>query len=376
MTRRMSGLLDWLRWISAILVVISHTADLMVARFANTPAPLKSAAVYVWILTAGFGHQAVTVFYVLSGLLVGGPLFRIVQREGAIPWKKYFVDRIIRIHLVLIPALLACFIFDRISYRIEPGWVAEFIYGHSGWRIFFGNLLSLQNFYVPFFGSDGPIGTLAIEMWFYICFPLLLAPLCSQYSIRTRTLLVLLAVGIIAALGYAQPAFLYGFVIWGIGVAARLWSKPLFNSPRAPTVLFVLSLVIIRVTMRREMAQHLSELFIADLLLATTLFLLLSTLNHLPEAKHSLFFWSGHKQLASLSYSLYATHTPLLFLLTGLCKVNFGFGIHDLVVRPAQWLIVLSTILTCVAFAFLFSQLTERHTAPLRRWVLANMGSS
>jgi peptidoglycan/LPS O-acetylase OafA/YrhL len=376
MTRRMSGTLDCMRWISAILVVVSHTADLMLAHFAQTPVLFRSGLVYAWSFSSGFGHQAVTVFYVLSGFLVGGPLVRVVHDEGAIPWKRYSVDRIVRIYLVLIPALCFCFVVDRLSYKMMPDWVGEFIQYHSGWSIFAGNLLNLQNFYLPFFGSDGPIGTLAIEMWFYITFPLLLASRCFRYAFQTRILLVSVGITVIAALSLAQPAFLCGFAIWGFGVAARLWKRPIFTSPYLPTLCFVLSVLTVRVAMRRELSEHLWKLFISDLFLASTISILLVTINHLPDTRRSFFFWKGHKRIAGFSYSLYATHMPLLFLLTSASKITFGFGIQDYIVQISQWALVLLAISICISFASLFSMATERHTASLREWVLSNLGSS
>ena len=93
MTRRVSGILDCLRWVSALAVVVAHTANLMVARLVATPVQFRSPALYLWTFSAGFGHQAVTTFFVLSGFLVGAPLVRIVQRDGQIPWKKYLVEQ-------------------------------------------------------------------------------------------------------------------------------------------------------------------------------------------------------------------------------------------------------------------------------------------
>ena len=142
MTRRMSAILDCLRWVSAMTVLIDHTSNLMLTRLINTPAPFRSAALYLWVFSAGFGHQAVTVFFVLSGFLVGGPLVGQVKQNGQIPWKKYFVDRMVRIQLVLIPALAASYLFDRITFHVNPEWVREFVQDHTSWQIFLGNVMS------------------------------------------------------------------------------------------------------------------------------------------------------------------------------------------------------------------------------------------
>ncbi len=372
----MSGILDCLRWLSAFFVLVDHTSNLMVARFAATPTPLRTAGVYAWTVSAGFGHMAVTVFYVLSGFLVGGPLLKLVRSDGAIPWKKYFVDRLVRVYLVLIPALLFCGLFDRVTWHVRPEWVNEFIQYHSSWLIFLGNLANLQNFFVTFYGSNGPIGTLAIEMWFYISFPLFLAMFCSRYSMRTRVLLGLGGVLLNLALGSAQPAYLLGFIIWGFGVSARVWVKPLFRHPAIPTVLLLAVLLGIRGFLRRDMSANLGIQFITDLILASALHLLLVTSRFLPEASRSFFYWPLHKRMASFSYSLYATHMPLLFLLSALCKAATGFGTEDRITHPSEWFLVLMVMLGCLIFAWVFSLFTERHTASVRRWALRSVGAS
>jgi len=375
LTRRMSGILDCLRWVSALAVVVAHTANLMVARLAATPVPFRSPALYFWTFSAGFGHQAVTTFFVLSGFLVGAPLVRIVQRDGQIPWKKYLVDRFVRIQLVLIPALIFTAFFDQITFRIRPEWVREFIEYHSGAGIFFGNLLSLQNFFVVFFGSNGPIGTLAMEMWYYLSFPLLLAAFCRNYSYRKRFVFVFVAIAINVALGVAQPPYLLGFIIWGAGVSARLWKGVFFARPLIPTCLFLMSSLCIRLVMRREMSMQVWELFLSDIVLAIPLHMMLVSFLHRPEAERPSIFWGFQKRMAGFSYSLYAIHMPLLFLLTASSRYYLGFGVEDIVQRSSQWLLVFAAVASTVAFAYLFSTITERHTNSIRKWVFRSVGS-
>jgi peptidoglycan/LPS O-acetylase OafA/YrhL len=365
----MSGILDCLRWVSAVAVLVCHTANLMVARFAATPTPFRSAALYLWTFSAGFGHQAVTTFFVLSGFLVGGPLVAIVQRDGQIPWKKYLVDRLVRIQLVLIPALILTYLFDRITFMIRPEWVRQFIQFHSGWEIFFGNLLSLQNFFIVFFGSDGPIGTLAMEMWYYLSFPLLLAAFCRNYSFRKRFGFVIVAIVINVALGWAQPPYLLGFLIWGAGVSARLWKGAFIARPLIATSFFLMASLCIRLVMRREMSMIVWELFLSDLVLAVPLHMMLVSFLHSPEAEKPSMFWGFHKRMAGFSYSLYAIHMPFLFLLTGASSYFFGFGVEDIVQHSSQWALVFAVILSCLVVAYVFSLLTEHHTNSVRKWV-------
>ena len=53
----------------------------------------------------GFGHQAVMVFFVLSGFLVGGTVVSRVD-AGQWSWIDYAITRMTRLWIVLLPALL------------------------------------------------------------------------------------------------------------------------------------------------------------------------------------------------------------------------------------------------------------------------------
>jgi peptidoglycan/LPS O-acetylase OafA/YrhL len=376
MSRELSGLLDCLRWLSAVLVVVTHTANLMVARWADTPVALRSPIQLLWTFLGGFGHQSVMTFYVLSGFLVGGPLIAEVRRCGSAPWFKYSIDRLVRIYLVLIPALAACFVLDHIGFRFAPEIMGEFVHGHTSWFIFLGNLANLQNFFVVFFGSNGPIGTLAMEMWFYISLPLFLFAWCTAYGRIARISFSLLGLAITIVLVHAQPAYLPGLVIWLIGAHARLSEHPRFRRLGPPAVLLVITLIAIRATMRRSMSSTLWVETIADLVLALVLHLLLVTARHTPDRQRGMLFSPVHKWMASFSYSLYATHMPLLFLLTILSRHWFGFGVVDVVTHSWQWLLVVAVVLLTCGFAFLFSRLTEAKTSALRRWIFARLGEN
>ncbi len=294
---------------------------------------------------------------------------------GRYPGKSTWFDRLVRIQLVLIPALSFTYIFDRITFLVRPELVGEYTRYHSGWGIFLGNLLSLQNFFVVFFGSNGPIGTLAMEMWYYLSFPLLLAAFCRNYSYRKRFAFVFVAIAINVALGVAQPPYLLGFIIWGAGVSARLWKGAFFARPLIPACLFLMSSLCIRLVMRREMSMQMWELFLSDIVLAVPLHMMLVSLLHRPEAERPSIFWSFHKRMAGFSYSLYAIHMPLLFLLTAMSRYFLGFGAEDIVQLSSQWLLVFAAIATTLAFAYFFSMITERHTNSVRKWVYRTVSS-
>ena len=81
----------------------------------------------------GLGHQAVMVFFVLSGFLVGGHVYTAVA-EGRWSWPDYLIKRLTRLWIVLLPALVLTAIWDRIGITVTDssmyfGYLAD--YYHS-----------------------------------------------------------------------------------------------------------------------------------------------------------------------------------------------------------------------------------------------------
>ena len=108
----LSRWLDHFRWLSALMVAASHLRNMLMPDAAHL-GPL-AAVFYFFTL---FAEQAVVVFFVLSGLLVGGVIVR-GAREGRFAPGKYAVDRVSRLYVALVPALVA--VKSHRAQRKEP----------------------------------------------------------------------------------------------------------------------------------------------------------------------------------------------------------------------------------------------------------------
>ena len=75
---------------------------------------------------------------------------------------------------------------------------------------------------------------------------------------------------------------------------------------------------------------------------------------------------------ASFSYSLYATHVPLVFLTIAALQ-NIHFPTHKILPSPTAFLAFTICTLIPLVFAYLFSIFTERHTEQLRSWLKARL---
>jgi len=140
----------------------------------------------------GFAHWGVVVFFVLSGFLVGGPVLKLAINKQKFNAKKYLVARVTRIYLVLIPVLIIGNSLDYFGIKAfsQSGVYDEHLLKTMGQSMFtvnmsiLGSMLNLQGLFFDGLGTNGPLGTLANEFWYYMTFPLILAPILYQKTLK------------------------------------------------------------------------------------------------------------------------------------------------------------------------------------------------
>src|SRR3954454_16267048 len=108
------------RWLAAFAVLIAHAGNLFISQSDIMTAPHGPGA-YVWWFLTGFPHQAVIVFFVISGFLVGGNVIAKARRPEPF-LAKYLVDRVTRIYLVLIPVILLGWCLDTAGRHFLSGF--------------------------------------------------------------------------------------------------------------------------------------------------------------------------------------------------------------------------------------------------------------
>jgi len=173
--------LDLVRGVSALAVMLSHLRAFLLVDFGGVPAP--GLFMKVFYFATGLGHQAVMVFFVLSGYFVGGSVLAGLRKES-FRWGGYAAARLTRLWMVLLPALVLTLAADWVGQRANPGAYAGglnhvFMSGPTpvepaalGPLAFLGNLFFVQTVAVPVYGSNGPLWSLANEFWYYLLFPL------------------------------------------------------------------------------------------------------------------------------------------------------------------------------------------------------------
>lgn len=353
----LSQFLDCARWISAFAVLLAHVNNRVTVRLGGT---LEGADLWqiTWGFFCGFGHHAVVVFFVLSGFLVGSNVIRDLAADR-FDASRYVIARVSRIHLVLIPALILTLVLDQIGNRLNGD-----IYAASQEGSFLGNVLMMQGFLTESFRSDGPLGTLANEFWYYMTFPLLAVGIWKK-----RMPLIGLAALLLVPMSIAQPWHAIGFVLWLIGaLAGSVEPRRISNHAQiAGLVCFLALLLAMRLGIRLEQYTPLVTA-VTDIIVASAFALVLFSLRR--DAFFNLGRFAGaNETFAGFSYSLYAVHAPVIMLLCALSVYLTGFGWQSPVKHLWQWVIVAGMIAMPMAIAYLFSRVTEANTGAVRAWL-------
>lgn len=89
--------LDALRFVAAFVVLFSHTRNDFFLAYGDLPISQQGAVAFVFYTLGRLGHEAVVVFFVLSGFLVGGRGFDRIK-DGTMNVKSYAIDRFARIY--------------------------------------------------------------------------------------------------------------------------------------------------------------------------------------------------------------------------------------------------------------------------------------
>jgi len=169
--------LDMVRGAAALAVMLTHLRFLFFVDLgdAQNSNPLIKLVYFV----SGFGHYAVMAFFVLSGFLVGGSVLR-ARMDGEFNWGLYATNRLTRLWIVLIPALLLGAIWDHLGLHL---FGTSGVYGRLpgvtslaprlSASVMLGNMFFLQGITTVTYGSNGPLWSLSYEFWYYVLFPLI-----------------------------------------------------------------------------------------------------------------------------------------------------------------------------------------------------------
>ena len=242
--------LDGLRGVAAFIVVLHHV--LLIAQPVSQP-PGEPAPLSAWwwlertplkLLTAG--HEAVLVFFVLSGCVVVLPALKRVDFS----WPGFVASRVVRLLLPAWAAIafasLLLVIVPRLPQQVTgDSWLARQVQSDWSWPRLVVQF-SLMGQVVPY---DNVLWTLKWEFLFSLLLPgfLVVAVLLQRWWLPTGLLAV--GLGVAGTVGGIQPLEYLPVFFLGVLVAVRLraiegWSESR-GAKRVLVVVLVLSALLL-----------------------------------------------------------------------------------------------------------------------------------
>jgi peptidoglycan/LPS O-acetylase OafA/YrhL len=358
-----SLLLDLVRALAAFIVFSEHWRNIFFIDFSRLPA--HRTLYFLPYLLVSAGHQAVVIFFVLSGYLISGSVFRMFERDRW-SWRTYLLHRLLRLWIVLLPGLIVTAIADRIGMSLHRPAAHALYAGLSGDHVIgpvrqtaglltgLGNFFFLQGVKVDPFGSDGALWSLANEFWYYLLFPLALIALCRKSPIRTR--LIHAALFLLAA-WFLREHILEGFPIWLLGTLLALIAPPRVGAP--VRWMAAVSYAIILYLFAR--APQLNLRWADQLLGVATFVFLWILLSATAPADGKTLRARITRLFARFSYTLYVAHTPLLALIAALVLGSERWQPNAPHVAES-----LAILIAVLGFCYLLATQTEFRTDAIR----------
>lgn len=259
-------------------------------------------------ISAAAGHDAVTVFFVLSGYVIA---YSTRSKRGSA--LSYSLARLSRLYSVVLPALLLTAILFFCGRAIRGEFYAQFDRGMEGFRLILCTFF-LQEFWFLSASppSNSPLWSLGYEFWYYVVFGI------AIYGWDRRAGRWLMC-GCLLLIG---PKILLLLPVWLFGVAAFSAGQSFKIDRMIATCGCVLGLIAGTVLLLSGWRSpealgspplYYSAWFLSDycggLILASLIFFcdqLLSSRDPFPSLTVKI------RNTANLSFPLYLYHYPLL----------------------------------------------------------------
>lgn len=311
--------LDLVRGMAAIAVFTGHLRSALFVDYAQ----LESSNLIIKLFYAftSLGHEAVVIFFVMSGYLVGGS---VIKNHRKFIWSSYFISRLARLWSVLIPALVLTAVIDNLISQYYPGvinggfnkvWGSGPVIGEysNSYLTLIGNIFFQMTIFVPIFGTNSPLWSLSNEFLYYCLFPLSLCLLKIIPSRCSRLWLYGFGILVTLLLMLLPYEFLEGFFIFCMGgfVSFLVQNHRHFNVKAKFNIWLGFIIFIASIALTKLFQNNLSS--IKDILIGSSFSLFLIVLVKVKIANEHIKKVSQY--ISDMSYSMYLTHFPLLILL-------------------------------------------------------------
>jgi peptidoglycan/LPS O-acetylase OafA/YrhL len=371
MVSERSFYLHSLRIFSAVIVCIAHAKEFFLVHMEQN-ASLPEMFIR---LTMSLGTSGVLVFFFLSGYLVGGTELLNLIRDKLKP-HKYFLDRITRLWVVLLPALFFTYFVNFVSCR--EGRYSLYCSSSrmltssseippmesNGVVTLLQNVFFLQPFRGETWGGNGPLWSLSFEFWYYFLFYFgVLVVSVLKGSNSARFLIIIIPFFVIGISIISREWFVLG-IIWVSGAVGRLIIekledarivKKLQDKGRSKIVLTFVLVILPTMILIRLLPRGISFPILILAMFSTIAIMGNSEIRRKGFLYRTIIHGSG------FSFSLYLIHFPLLALFA-----SFFTPVERWHMNLGSLSLIASFVVVCLAFAYLFALNTEFRLKNLR----------
>jgi peptidoglycan/LPS O-acetylase OafA/YrhL len=340
--------LNLMRGLAALAVMLAHLRGDAFVEFAALPATQHGSLTALFFAFTRLGDEAVMVFFVLSGFLVGGQvLHRLLQRTFDL--YDYGIDRATRILIPLVPACLFAAGVQSILFH-EPPPIGQLI----------GNMVGLNELLTDTLDADGVLWTLTYEIWFYI----LAGALAYAASQRLNLICALCLAACVLVFATLQPNYL---IFWMIGAMASLLKVNRFSG----WIALLGALLSSTGALLFELAAQSKSLIpivvvspiVADYFICIGVSMALPFLASEAINARLIPIKNLAAGLAAFSYTLYLTHRPTDALLGRFFGKADSLSFYSMTVYGSRIAICLAV---AICFYFAFERNTDKVRAMLR----------
>jgi peptidoglycan/LPS O-acetylase OafA/YrhL len=321
--------LDGLRGLAAFYVMVGHARWLLwegystgYAKHPGAYSLLDKALVYFSTLFT-CGHQAVLLFFVLSGFVIHlkyAKRLRSDRQWARFDGRQYFRRRVRRLYPPLLFTMLITMLLDQFgshlgyaiySQRTPYPLLNQNVVPRHDWLTGLGNISFLMNTYVPVWGTNGPLWSLKFEWWFYTIYPLFWWIGKKSIALATGIMAALFALSFYPSL-WAVALFQDVFsmmLAWWFGVLlADVYAGRIRVSfwKLAPLAALVPVLLVI----------HLNDVF-ENILWGAAFTGLIAACFAWQQGGRRLLALEKFKWLGDMSYTLYVVHFPIMVFMSG-----------------------------------------------------------
>lgn len=337
--------LDGIRGLTALYVMIHHARLALTQSYQNGLGShpekylLCDQLMVYGFSPFKFGHEAVIIFFVLSGFVI-----HLKQSNKNYNWENfkvltYLKKRGIRIYPTLMVSFLLCIILDYFTLLVTSLSFQD-IFSKYSYSNFLFNLFLIPD--APIWGYNFPVWSLKHEWFFYILYPGLLWLSKKHVSFPILVVIIMFASFIIGIRIPYLGSAAYTLMVWSLGCVLAFIYKNTMQTKWVPYLLF-LSLIYPFI----HKSNPFSDLIFGLIVMGFLAVIIIHKQNFVNS------FLIRFAWLGTFSYSIYLLHSPFLNFYQNLI-LNYK---HMLPYH--LWFVLLSIIVTIpIIYAIYF--LTER----------------